>query len=146
MIGNGKNIKSMVYVENICAFLVYTLKFGKGQHLYNYVDKPDFDMNRLVMEINSRMGRGHKVGLRIPYWLGFIGGLCFDVNAKISGKKFPISSIRVKKFTQNTMFKSSRLKNVDFTQPVPMSDGIDRTIAYEFHPDHEEKRKKSDVS
>lgn len=132
MIGNGKNIKSMVYVENISAFLVYALNFGTGEHLYNYVDKPDFDMNSLIKVINNKMGRGSRVGIRIPYFLGILGGLFFDVIAKLSGRKFTISSIRVKKFTQDTMFKSSKLSTIDFTPPVSLSDGIDRTVRYEF--------------
>ena len=132
MIGNGKNIKSMVYVENISSFLVYALNFGKGENLFNYVDKPDFDMNSLVKIINNKMGRGARVGIRIPYILGLFGGICLDIIAKLSGRKFPISRIRVKKFTQNTMFSSSKLSTIDFTPPVSLSDGIDKTVIYEF--------------
>src|SRR5690606_41923624 len=51
MVGNGRNVKSMAYVENIAAFLEYSLGFGPGVHLYNYVDKPDFDMNSLVKKV-----------------------------------------------------------------------------------------------
>ena len=48
MFGNGKNKKSMAYVENVAAFLEYSLSFKPGLHIYNYIDKPDFDMNTLV--------------------------------------------------------------------------------------------------
>jgi len=132
MIGNGKNIKSMAYVENVSAFLEYALNFGKGENLFNYVDKPDFDMNCLTKIINNKTGRGSRVGIRLPYFLGILGGLCFDVIAKLSGRKFSISSIRIKKFTQDTMFKSSKLSTIDFTPPVSLSDGIDMTVKYEF--------------
>ena len=48
MFGNGKNKKSMAYVENVAAFLEYSLKFESGIHIYNYIDKPDYDMNKLI--------------------------------------------------------------------------------------------------
>ena len=45
MFGDGRNKKSMAYVENVAAFIEYSLSFKKGVHIYNYIDKPDFDMN-----------------------------------------------------------------------------------------------------
>ena len=41
MFGSGKNRKSMAYVENVAAFLEYSLSFKPGLHIYNYIDKPD---------------------------------------------------------------------------------------------------------
>ena len=35
MFGNGKNKKSMAYVENVVAFLEYSLSFKPGLHIYN---------------------------------------------------------------------------------------------------------------
>ena len=60
MIGNGKNLKSMAYVENVAAFIEYSLSFGPGVHIYNYVDKPDFDMNTLVKTIYSELNKRNK--------------------------------------------------------------------------------------
>jgi nucleoside-diphosphate-sugar epimerase len=48
VIGDGRNRKSLAYVANLADFLVYALRFGPGVHVYNYADKPDLDMNRLV--------------------------------------------------------------------------------------------------
>jgi len=53
MIGDGENRKSMAYVENVAAFLEYSLGFENGLHIYNYIDKPDFDMNTLVKNVNK---------------------------------------------------------------------------------------------
>ena len=132
MIGRGTNVKSMCYVENVAAFLAYSLIFGKGEHLYNYIDKPDFDMNTLVRAVNRIIGKGDSVGIRLPYVIGLFGGYCFDLLAKILGKKLFISSVRVKKFHQSTRFKSSRIKKLDFQAPVALTDGLNRTIEYEF--------------
>ena len=52
MFGNGENRKSMAYVGNVAALLSYTLTFNPGFHLFNYIDKPDLDMNTLVAMVS----------------------------------------------------------------------------------------------
>jgi nucleoside-diphosphate-sugar epimerase len=131
MVGKGTNVKSMAYVENIVAFIEYNLNHTPGEYLFNYIDKPDFDMNILVTEINRILGKSGKL-FHWPYWLGYFGGLCFDVLAKILHRKLPISSIRVKKFCSNTMFEAANIKQTDFKAPVSLIEGLERTIQYEF--------------
>ena len=131
MVGKGKNVKSMAYVENIAAFIEYNLNNDPGEHLFNYIDKPDLDMNTLITGINSVLGITKKI-VHWPYWLGYFGGLCFDVLSFILHKKMPISSIRVKKFCSNTMFESLNIKKTDFKAPVALIDGLRNTIKYEF--------------
>ena len=131
MVGNGKNVKSMAYVENVAAFIEYNLNNGSGEHIYNYIDKPDFDMNTLVTEINQILGKSKKL-FHWPYWLGYFGGLGFDFLAFILRKKLSISSIRVKKFCSNTMFEAVNIKKTDFNVPVTLIEGLKKTIKYEF--------------
>ncbi|GHV72343.1 epimerase [Spirochaetia bacterium] len=131
MVGKGTNFKSMAYVENVAAFIEYNLNNTHGEHLFNYIDKPDLDMNTLVTEVNRILGKPGKL-FHWPYWVGYFGGLCFDVLAKVLRKKLPISSIRVKKFCANTMFESSNIKKTDFKAPVSLIEGLERTIKYEF--------------
>jgi nucleoside-diphosphate-sugar epimerase len=131
MIGKGTNVKSMAYVENVAAFIEYNLANPPGEHLFNYIDKPDFDMNTLVTEVRRILGKSGKL-FHWPYWLGLAGGLCFDVLAKILRKKFLISSIRVKKFCANTMFEAANIKKTDFKALVSLIEGLERTIKYEF--------------
>jgi GlcNAc-P-P-Und epimerase len=131
MVGKGTNFKSMAYVENVTAFIEYNLNNEPGEHLYNYIDKPDFDMNTLVTEVNKIMGKSVKL-FHWPYWLGYFGGLCFDILAFILHKKLKISSIRIKKFCSNTMFEASNLKKKNFKAPVSIFDGLKKTIQYEF--------------
>jgi nucleoside-diphosphate-sugar epimerase len=131
MVGKGTNVKSMAYVENVTAFIEYNLKNGPGEHLFNYIDKPDFDMNTLVAGVNRILGKSGKL-FHWPYWLGYFGGLCFDVLAKIVHRKLPISSIRVKKFCANTLFEATNIKKMDFEAPVNLIEGLEKTIQYEF--------------
>ncbi len=139
MVGDGLNRKSMAYVENIAAFLEYSLDFKPGIHIYNYIDKPDFTMNALVTHINKFFGRPSVIKLRLPFSLGLLIGSCFDLIAKITGKKFPISAIRVKKFCANSVYESA-IESTGFIPPVSLMDAIENTILFEFIEDHKNEQ------
>lgn len=139
MFGNGKNKKSMAYVENVAAFLEYSLSFKPGLHIYNYIDKPDFDMNTLVSEARKTLFGKNNVGLRLPAFLGMAIGYFADAVAKITGKSLPVSSIRVKKFMGTTQFASS-ISETGFVPPVSLEEGLARTLRYEFLEDNSDKR------
>ena len=135
MVGEGQNRKSMAYVDNVAAFLEHALTFKPGVHIYNYIDKPDFTMNTLVSHVNQLLGRSAKIKIRLPYILGLVIGNLFDVVAKVTNKKFPISAIRVKKFCANSVYESA-VAETGFLPPVPLMDAIERTVRYEFLEDH----------
>ncbi len=132
MIGDGKNRKSMAYIGNICAFIDFKINHGfAGMEIYNYVDTPDFDMNTLVEEVFRSKHR--KPGkLRIPYGPGLFIGTCFDVLAKVTGRKLPISSIRIKKFCASTQVDASKVDQTGFVRPYCLKDGLQKTLAHEF--------------
>lgn len=141
MIGDGNNKKSMAYVGNIVAFLEGTLQETvQSYSLYNYVDTPDLTMNELVSQVREKLLKKSGVGPKLPYWLGLILGYIADAVTHVSGKKLPISSIRVRKFTAATEF-STRKSNLDgFSAPYSLQEGISRTLHAEFvapEPDRE---------
>jgi nucleoside-diphosphate-sugar epimerase len=139
MIGDGKNKKSMAYVENIAAFIQHTLSFRPGIHVYNYIDKPDLDMNTLISFARNVLLGKNNIGLRLPGFVAIGLGYIVDLASKISGKKFPVSSIRIKKFLATTQFSSS-IQNTEFIAPVSLQDGINKTLNYEFVEDNSNKR------
>lgn len=139
IVGKGNNIKSMAYVENVAAFLEYALDaFEPGIHTYNYVDKPDYDMNTLVTEVRRILGKSDRMSIHFPYPLGYVAGLYFDILSALTGKTYPISRIRVKKFTATTQFETS-VPSLGFQPPVSLSEGLERTLRYEFLEDHSDK-------
>lgn len=139
MVGDGKNCKSIAYVENITAFLEHALNFGPGLHLYNYIDKPDFSMNELVSLVREMLGKPPGIGFRLPYSLGYTLGKVIDGIALVTGRTFPISAIRVKKFCANTVFETS-VKKSGFTPPVDLSQALKRTVKHEFLEDHSKEQ------
>ena len=139
MFGDGKNKKSMAYVENVAAFLEHSLSFKPGLHVYNYIDKPDFDMNSLVTTVRKTLFANENVGIRLPVSLGMAIGHLADVVSYVTGKNLPISSIRVKKFLSKTQFSSS-IKKTGFIPPVTIEEGLTRTLKYEFIDDNSHER------
>lgn len=132
MVGKGENRKSMTYVGNIAAFIKYQLTVMKtGCQVFNYVDKPDLNMNDLVSQVEKSLDK--KIpSIQIPYGIGMLGGLCFDLISKVSGKKFAVSSVRVKKFCATTQFDASKAHNCGFKAPFSLYEGLHNTLHYEF--------------
>ena len=131
MIGKGQNKKSMAYVGNVVAFIKDKLeKQEAGYHVFNYADKPDYNMNELVSVIEEKM-KLRTPKIRIPYFIGMIGGYCFDIFSKITGKKLSVSSVRVKKFCATTQFNATKAHN-SFNAPYSLKQGLDKTLEHEF--------------
>ena len=70
--------------------------------------------------------------MRIPIWLGYLGGFGFDVLAFVTRKKLAISSVRVKKFVATTQFDATKVQLSGFKAPFTLEKGLDRTLNYEF--------------
>jgi nucleoside-diphosphate-sugar epimerase len=97
-------------------------------------------MNTLVTLVKKELGKDGKISLRIPYSIGYLGSLIFDIIARATDKKFPISAIRIKKFCSNTQFTSSNIKNTGFIPPFTLEEGLRRTIKYEFLSNNEDNK------
>jgi GlcNAc-P-P-Und epimerase len=136
MVGHGENRKSMAYVENVAAFIEYAIGFKPGVHIYNFIDKPDFTMNSLVTNVNAILGKSRKVNLRMPFAVGYMIGKGFDLAAAVTGKRFAISAIRVKKFCANSVYNTA-IDQTGFIPPVPLEQALAQTVRYEFMESHE---------
>lgn len=138
MVGNGENRKSMAYVENIAAFIEYSMTFKPGVHIYNFIDKPDFTMSQLVGTVKKILGKSEKFGLRLPFVIGYAIGKGFDLVAAITGKRLTISSIRVKKFCANSVYNTA-IDETGFVPPVPLAQALQQTIRHEFIEKHDDE-------
>lgn len=132
MIGNGQNRKSMAYVGNVSAFLKFLSENPQHSKIYNYVDKPDYDMNTLVSRTMRALDVRASTGWYIPFSLGLLLGYFVDFFAKLSGQSFPISSIRVRKFCATTTFETSVFGSLGFRAPYSLDQGLSRTLETEF--------------
>ncbi len=132
MVGKGTNKKSMAYVGNVVHFVKFCMESkNPGYRLYNYVDQPDMTMNDLIKQVETSLNKKHS-NTRFPYWMGYSGGLAFDIIAFITRKKLSISSVRIKKFCATTQADASKVLSSGFHAPYTLSEGLHRTLQYEF--------------
>ncbi len=139
MLGNGLNVKSMAYVENVAAFLQYGIKFNNGFHLFNYIDKPDLNMNLLISKTRKILFGTERVGIRLPSFVADFIGLFADIFTRITNINSPVSRIRIKKFMATTHFDTT-IDSKDFQAPVTLDEGLERTLRYEFLENNKNKR------
>jgi hypothetical protein len=66
----------------------------------------------------------------------YLIGKGFDLVAAITGKRFAISSIRVKKFCANSVYNTA-IDKTGFVPPVPLEQALSQTVLYEFVESHE---------
>lgn len=138
MVGKGENVKSMAYVGNIVGLIQFLLERDQeGYDVFNYTDKPDMNMNDLVSLVSTVLKK-RLLSIHFPYWLGMCGGYCFDALAWLTRRKLAISSVRVKKFCSTTQFDSSKVLATGFKAPFSLSDGLSRTLKFEFIEDASE--------
>lgn len=132
MVGDGKNKKSLAYVGNVVSFIEHVIRNRlSGFEVFNYADKPDLTTNELIETVEDNLSVSIP-NIRVPYMIGMAGGFLFDALSKLTGKKFPISSIRVKKFCATTQFNAEKAHTSDFTPPYTITEGLKRTLNYDF--------------
>jgi nucleoside-diphosphate-sugar epimerase len=131
MIGSGKNKKSLAYVDNVVDFLAHTLGFSHQIGLYNYADKPDLTTEEMISLICTRLSVALPK-IRLPYVAGLAGGYMFDGLSKVTGKRFPISSVRIQKFCADTTCSAEACRQTGFTPLFSLSDGLNRMIESDF--------------
>jgi GlcNAc-P-P-Und epimerase len=135
MVGRGSNRKSMAYVGNVSRFLTGCLAWPPGTQLLNYADKPDLSVADLVVTVRRALGRsGQTGGIRVPVSLGLAAGMVLDGVARVCGRRFPISAIRIRKFCAETTVATERLEQTGFVRPFSLQEALVRTIRHEFAP------------
>lgn len=131
MVGSGTNRKSMGYVGNISAYLAGVHGVPSGVRIINYADKPDLSMNELVALVRKSLGMGGRLP-RLPMWIGLVGGAAFDVLARATGRSFPISRVRIRKFCADTTIGVSALLDTGFRPPYTIAEGFQKFLSHEF--------------
>ncbi len=139
LVGDGSNIKSLSYVENIvdatcqlwgasagssAATGSRVTPVGPGFHVYNYIDKPDFTSRQIMETIYRALGKnGPKIV--VPMWAATLGAMPFDMVIALTGKNLPVSSARIKKlFAAQTKFEADKILEAGYKPKVPLGEGI----------------------
>jgi hypothetical protein len=121
----------MGYVGNISLFLASKTNAMPGIDIYNFAGKPDLSSEEIVNIITDELKLSHKIP-HVPEWVGLLGGYIFDLLSNITGKKYPISTVRIKKFTADTTVSTDKLIKSGFVDRYDLEEGLRRMIKYEF--------------
>lgn len=129
-VGDGSNVKSIGYVENVAAAAVFLReRMEPGIEIYNYADSPHMTTRDLVASMAKSL-RVKVPSLRIPKPLAVACALPLDVVAKVTKKDFPLTAKRIAKFTDSTHHQADKILRAGFRPPYSLEAGIEKTIAW----------------
>lgn len=135
LVGDGENIKSLSYVENIVDATIYLWMREQREAwgVYHFVDKPDLKSREISEQVYRSLGK-NPPKFRIPLGLACFLALPFDIVIKLTGKNLPVSSARIKKlFAMQTKFEAQKVLDAGFKSRIPLAgpDGaIDRMVKW----------------
>ena len=129
-VGNGENIKSIAYVENLVAATLFLLDSLKpGLEIYNYSDQPPISIKELV-NIVANFASVNVPNFRIPTKIAFsIAGL-IDTFGKVFRLNLSFSKERFKKFSANSNYPSDKIRASGYRQKISLSEGIKKTVEW----------------
>ncbi|MDX2192890.1 MAG: NAD-dependent epimerase/dehydratase family protein [Gemmatimonadales bacterium] len=137
-VGPGRNIKSLAYVENLVAAMLYLAdRPARGAfEVFNACDEPHLTSRQIVAAIHRALGRGEP-GAGLPLGLATTLALPFDLVTKVTGKDLGISSARIIKVAETqTRFERTKLEAAGFRQPVPIEEGLARMVRWYLERGH----------
>ena len=131
MVGNGNNKKSMAYVGNVSEYLFKSINLNGKIYIKNYVDKPDLKTRELVEVIKTKVSSPNSFNIRIPLYLGLFLGRLFDLISFLINRKLPISYIRIKKFTSNSVIETKN-HPIEFKPSTNLKEGLLNVMENDF--------------
>lgn len=131
MIGDGLNKKSMGYVGNIALFLSSLKDTSNKLDIFNFAGKNDLSTKKILEIVTSELNI-KKSFPTIPYSVGIVGGYFLDIISKVTGKKFPVSVVRIQKFTAETTVSTKHIFESGFEEKYTLEEGLRNMIKHEF--------------
>jgi len=129
-VGEGNQVKSVAYVENLVEATLFLLNGEQqGFHCFNYSDEPHRTTRELVTMIAEKAGI-RIPRFRIPLGLALLGSRAFDVLAWMLGKDLVLTSARIRKFNSPTYHKAETILKKGFVPPVSVEEGIEKNVRW----------------
>ncbi|MCF7916711.1 MAG: NAD(P)-dependent oxidoreductase [Candidatus Omnitrophica bacterium] len=128
LVGKGNNIKSVAYVENLVDAIIFFIgKMQPGLNIFNYSDEPHMTTKEIVEIISKHLNK-RVSNFRLPLRFVLTAASVIDLCAKLTGKNFPIQSFRIKKFAEDTFYKSNAIKETGFKPMVSLDEGFKNMV------------------
>jgi len=130
IIGNGKNLVSLVYIDDLVKGIILASENKKavGQ-VYILSDGEKHTMNKFIAIIAK--AEGVKQPSYVPLWLAKITAYVFDFLSKITNVSFPLYKDRVNSLTISRSFDISKAKKeLGYNPKINLKEGIKRTVKW----------------
>lgn len=129
IIGNGKNLMSLVYVDNLIKGIILAGESKKAvKHTYILSDKHPYTMNEFIKTI-----AGHekvRTPIHISVWIAYFWAFCFKL-LRFTGIPQLLSIERIKNMTMNHSFDISKAINeLKYEPKISLDEGIKRTVQW----------------
>ena len=131
-VGEGANLKSMSYVENLVAASLFLWRRADAApfDVYNWVEKPDLSSDAIARAVYAGLGRRYP-STPIPIGLALALALPFDAVASVTGINLPVTGARIRKLAgARTVFEASKARAAGFTPAITLSEGISRMVSW----------------
>ena len=129
IIGNGKNLMSLVYVDNLINGIILAGESKKSiKQTYIISDRNPYTMNEFITTI----ARHEKVRtpFHIPVWLAYLGVFCFKI-LRFFGVPQLLSVDRIKNMIMNHSFNISKaIKELNYNPEISLDEGVKRTVKW----------------
>jgi len=129
IIGNGKNLMSLVYIDNLVSGIILAGESTRAiKQTYIISDKNPYTMNEFIKTIAKQ--EKVRTPFHIPVWLAYIGAFCFKI-LRFFGVPQLLSVDRIKNMTMNHSFNISRaIKELNYNPEISLDEGIKRTVEW----------------
>ena len=129
-VGNGENVKSIAYVENLVRATHFLIeRMCPGVQILNYVDEPQMTTRELVDLIASKAGKPVPT-LSIPEGIALFLARIGDGIASLTNRNFPVSAARIKKFNTSTRYSADKIRFTGFKAPYTIEEGLAKSVRW----------------
>jgi len=130
IVGDGRNLKSMVAVENVvdAALLVADNERAIGK-TFLVTDARSYSQEEIATTIAELLGC--RKPRKLPRWFLLLAGETGDLVEKLTGINLPVSSERIRKLSSNTIYSSAKIaRELGFKPRVDLRQGLTKSISY----------------
>jgi nucleoside-diphosphate-sugar epimerase len=130
-IGDGSNLTSLCYVDNLVDAVVLAEKKGANGGVYHVADGRPYSWKEIVLTIERELGIKVRI-MHIPLGIARMGGSFFEGISRLSStSEPPLYSGRVKTLSDNFAFNITKAKEeLGYVPRVSFEEGLRLTIQW----------------
>jgi nucleoside-diphosphate-sugar epimerase len=128
-VGEGNNIKSIAYIENLTGAVAFLLnQTMNGVNVFNYADAPHMSYRRIVDLIYSELGR-KSLGLCLPVSPMLKMGRTLDRVLQRLGIEFPLETA-IQKVNKQTHYRADKIRTLGYSSKFSSEEGLGKTVRW----------------